>query len=93
MPEQRVEGATHEVAAFSSVNEAVRAYLHNLNTGDAYNRLRTLRAQARAAGKAPDPIALAGGLTRYSERGQEYIDDIRSIIRTNRRLMRAPAEG
>jgi len=93
VPERRAEGATHEVATFGSVNAAVRAYLHNLNTGRAYKRLRILRAQARAAGQRPDPIALAAGLTRYSERGQDYIDDIRSIIRTNRALMRAPADG
>ena len=93
VPDRRAEGATHEVATFGSVNAAVRAYLRNLNTGSAYEGFRKLRAQARAAGRPLDPIALAGGLGRYSERGQAYIDDIRSIIRTNRALMRAPSDG
>jgi Bax protein len=57
--------------------------MRNLNTHRAYARLRELRAEARAAGRAPTGYELAGGLDRYSERGQEYVDELRSMIDTN----------
>ena len=71
------------MAAFASLHEAVRAYVHNLNTHPAYEPLRTVRAQARARGAFPDGHSLAGALIRYSERGQAYVDAIRALIRAN----------
>ena len=37
----------------------------------------------REAGEEPDASELAGGLMRYSERGQAYIDELRAMIRHN----------
>ncbi len=71
------------MAAFASLHEAVRAYVHNLNTHGAYEPLRNARAKARARGAFPDGHSLAGTLTRYSERGQAYVDTIRALIRAN----------
>lgn len=71
------------MAAFASLHEAVRAYVHNLNTHPAYETLRRARAAARVRGAFPDGHTLAGALTRYSERGQAYVDAIRAIIRAN----------
>ncbi len=86
-PRNRPPGAGHEVAKFDSVNLSVRSYIHNLNTNGAYRKLRRIRRREREAGYELDAIALAAGLGRYSERGEGYIREVRTIIRTNRHLM------
>lgn len=83
VPERRPAGAQHEVAAFDSTATAVRRYLYNLNTHRAYRPLRSLRAEARAEGRPLSGLELAGGLSRYSERGQPYVRDVRIVIRAN----------
>ena len=83
VPRRRAPGATWEVAAYSSVQESVRAYVHNLNTNDSYRRLRDIRRDLRRRGQPITGHALAGGLNRYSERGSEYVAIIRSMIRSN----------
>lgn len=93
VPLKRLPGKTHEVASFGSVNEAVRAYLHNINTGNAYDGLRAVRAKLRARRREPTGSDLAGGLLRYSERGQAYVDELRAMIRVNRALMLGAASG
>ena len=87
VPANRSQGATHEVAQFNNVNESVRSYIKNINTGRAYTSLRKIRGNNRAAGKSPDAIAQAGGLVNYSARGENYVSEIRSMIRVNKKLM------
>lgn len=83
VPRKRNAGARHLVRIFPDVRSSVRAYLHNINSGAAYRRLREMRAVMRAAGQPLDPVVLAGGLRRYSERGQAYVDAIRALIKSN----------
>jgi uncharacterized FlgJ-related protein len=84
LPEQQRESlGDYRVAAFESPLLSVIAYMRNLNTHRSYARLRELRAQARAAGDTPRGLDLAAGLESYSERGQEYVDEIRSMIEFN----------
>lgn len=83
VPLDRDPGKTHRVRVFSSLRSSVRAYLHNLNTSRAYKRLRQLRAILRENQQPLDGDHLAAGLLYYSERGQEYVDEIRTLIRTN----------
>ena len=64
--------------------DSVNAYLLNLNTHGAYRDFRKTRAELRAAGKALDGTALAGGLLAYSEKGEEYVELLRGMIRRNR---------
>ena len=80
VPRDRPEGASHFVRAFPDVRSSVRAYLHNINIGHAYKRLRRLRAQMRREGRRLDPVTLAAGLERYSERRGDYVDEIRAMI-------------
>lgn len=87
VPAGRVEGAQHEVAAFDSVRAAVASYLRNINTHDAYLPLRRLRQQQREAGQTPRAGALIDGLTRYSERREEYVEEIRAMLRANRPII------
>ncbi|MCC6302741.1 MAG: glucosaminidase domain-containing protein [Gammaproteobacteria bacterium] len=92
VPIARPEGETHALRVFGSLRDSVRDYLHNLNSGHAYGELRELRAQLRAQGGTPDSLELAGGLARYSSRGDDYIGEIQSIIRANHlRAVRAAA--
>jgi len=83
VPESRPEGASHEVATFSSPYFSVRSYIQNLNRHNAYQKVRDLRANSRQNGRALSGTRLAGGLISYSERGEEYIDEIRAMIRYN----------
>ncbi len=85
LPEaQRASLGDYRVAAFESPLLSVIAYMRNLNTHAAYARLREIRAEARAAGRPLSGYELARGLDRYSERGQEYVDELRSLIELNR---------
>lgn len=83
VPQRRPSGASHEVKRFDSVLAAVDGYYRNLNSHPAYEEVRERRARARAEGRVPEGVDLAAGLEHYSERGQHYIDEIRSIIRFN----------
>ena len=87
VPNRRNAGATHEVAAFDSVNDSVRSYLKNINTGRVYAPLRKLRRQAREQGKTPNAHDLAAGLIKYSQRREAYVREIRAMIRVNKKLM------
>lgn len=83
VPSRRGEGAEHEVARFESVSRATYVYLRNLNRHEAYHKLRDIRASLRKAGQPIDALALAEGLTQYSERGNEYVLELQAMIRTN----------
>jgi Bax protein len=86
IPSRRGKGATHEVRAFASIEASVRAYFRNLNTNRSYEDLRELRAAMRMQDLALDAMVLARGLTRYSERGLAYVNELQNIIRVNRLL-------
>jgi len=83
VPTQRAEGAEHFVRRFASLRESLRSYLHNINSGEAYKKLRSIRASLRSQDKPLDPLLLATGLERYSARGQAYVAEIQAMIRTN----------
>lgn len=82
VPKRRDSNKNHEVKAFSGLMESVASYMTNLNTHDAYVEFRRIRAGQRAAGDV-DSYSLVGALERYSERGEAYIETIRSIIDKN----------
>lgn len=73
----------YKVRAFESPLDSVRAYLLNLNTHSSYAALRQQRLQMRQAGKPLNVSELAAGLIRYSERGEEYVKELRAMIRIN----------
>jgi Bax protein len=83
VPRSRNDGAKHEVAAFSSPYKSIRAYIQNLNSHPAYKPLRDTRRQLRKQGQPLDGSALAGGLLSYSERGEDYVNEIRHMIDFN----------
>lgn len=83
-PLARPVGATHFVRVFPDLQHAVRNFLFTLNAGHTYVTLRSERARLRAAQQPLDPLVLAGGLERYSQRGEVYVHEVRAMIRSNR---------
>ncbi|TNF89892.1 MAG: hypothetical protein EP301_02050 [Gammaproteobacteria bacterium] len=83
-PEQQREAlGDHRIAAFDWPFDSVRSYFVNLMSHPAYDAFRKLRAEKRAAGAPLRSLDLADGLIAYSERGQAYVDTLKSIIRVN----------
>lgn len=87
VPKQRNEGATHEVAKYDDLSEAMYSYMRNLNSHPAYKDLRAIRLTLKDAQKEVTGHALAAGLIKYSERGEEYIKELRHMIRFNKEFM------
>ena len=80
---EAVNGRVPRLRVFERLSEGAEAYVRNLNTNRAYESFRAVRAAERRAGRPLDGARLATGLMRYSERGQAYIDTIRTHIRAN----------
>ncbi len=81
VPRQRSDDARHEVRRFESVSESTRSYLLNLNSHRKYSKLRAMRRELRESGQQLDANKLVDGLFFYSERRQQYVDEIRLMIR------------
>lgn len=86
IPEAHAEEAGIKVKSFDELLEGVRSYARNLNTHNAYAGFRNMRAKMRQS--APDisglnSMRLIETLESYSERGRDYIDTIKTIIRVN----------
>jgi Bax protein len=84
VPSRRGDGRSHEVARFSDVRAAVASYMRNINSHLAYAELRASRAELRSAGAPITGHDMAKHLLRYSERGQDYVSEIQSMIRVNK---------
>ncbi|QYJ85653.1 glucosaminidase domain-containing protein [Shewanella mesophila] len=82
--QQRKELGNYGLARFDTPLHSVEGYLLNLNTNNAYKKLRALRATLRADDQPITGLELAGTLDKYSERGLAYIDGIREMIRYNK---------
>jgi Bax protein len=83
VPGQRDGSARHEVAKYARVDLAVESYFRNINTQLNYTALRGIRQQARNEGRLPTGHELVAGLGRYSARGDDYIEELRGMIRSN----------
>ena len=84
VPAKRSKGLTHEVQKFASVDKAIASYFLNINSHPTYVLTRDAREKLRAKGKALTGHAMVVGLEKYSAKGQEYIDELRSMIRSNK---------
>jgi len=83
IPNRRVKGARHEVKSFDTIEAAIEGYFLNINTHALYADFRQERARLRRLGRNLDPILLARGLDRYSQRGENYIDEVQTLIQQN----------
>jgi Bax protein len=84
VPVGRPPGETYEVRKFASLYESLRSYMNNLNRNGAYRELREVRSALRKSGQPVTGLALAEGLLKYSQRGEEYIKEIQAMIRQNK---------
>jgi len=91
VPSNRAEDANHEVRRFDSPAQSVASYLHNINTNPAYEELRSLRYQLRQAGKRVTGYTLANSLLFYSERREEYVEDIITMLDQYHQMMDSDA--
>ncbi|MDP5035406.1 MAG: glucosaminidase domain-containing protein [Alishewanella sp.] len=87
VPLNRAEDQFHEVARFEDAAAAISSYFYNLNTFHTYESLRQIRWKLREEDRPIRGEALAHGLHAYSERGEEYIEEITAMIRYNRRFL------
>jgi Bax protein len=83
-PKDRNDGAVHEVQKFESTQASVNKYVLTLNSHPAYAKLRDVRAKQRRDDEALLGHELAVGLEKYSERGEEYVEEIQSMITFNK---------
>lgn len=80
-PSQSYDGRAYEMAIFSSVNDSVKKYMLNLNTNNAYKKLRNIRKNLRDSNSEVHGESLSSGLMNYSEVGIKYEKMINLIIR------------
>lgn len=80
---RRSEKGAYSIAAFESPLESVMAYMRNINSHPAYRALREVRAKSRQSGVPPSGHELANTLGSYSERGEDYIHSLHTIMRVN----------
>ena len=83
VPLQRKGNASYEVRKFDSISASVNAYIKNINSQYSYEELRELRARMRSRNEPLNAIDLAAGLAAYSERGEDYVDEVQSLIVQN----------
>ena len=83
VPLQRKGNASYEVRKFDSISASVSAYIKNINSQYSYKELRELRARMRSRNEPLNAIDLAAGLAAYSERGEDYVDEVQSLIVQN----------
>lgn len=83
VPKGRGTRDVHEVAIFNSPSDSVASYLRNLNSHKAYKTLREIRVIMREEEQSIRGAELVKGLGKYSQRGQDYTIELRSIILHN----------
>ena len=83
VPEGRPDGERFRVRAFDHLIDAVKSYARNLNVHNAYDEFRRARAALRRDEGRLDGYSLTATLHRYSERGRDYVETLRAIIRVN----------
>lgn len=84
VPNKRDEDKVHEVADFNAPKDSVKSYMMNLNTHEAYRDLRKIRLAQRLQNVPLSGLTLSQGLLNYSERKEEYVEEINAMIRYNK---------
>jgi Bax protein len=86
IPLRRDAKAKHRIKIFKSLQDAIKAYLRNINTHNAYKSLRLKRAKVRFTKKYIDGLDLYEEYINYSQIRQEYIKRLKKIIVQNNLL-------
>ena len=72
-----------KVRTFNTLKDSVNAYAKNLNTHKAYQTFRQARKEKRSLSQALEGSNLVTTLRKYSELGEEYTEQVQSIIEKN----------
>lgn len=87
VPAARPAGQSYEVRSFDSMESSVMEFVRNLNTHFAYEELRAMRQEERMTEDTVSSTTITAGLMSYSERGQDYIDELNQMIRINQPII------
>lgn len=82
-PKERDEDKKHLVRKFEGIDESIQYYMLTLNSHAAYRKMRNIRQQLRNSESPITGEAMAKGLEKYSEKGTEYVELIKNLIRQN----------
>jgi len=82
-PKNKDPNKNHKVLQFQILKASVRAYKNNLNTHNAYQDFREIRAQLRQDNKQITGLDLTQYLKNYSQIGKKYVEILESIITKN----------
>ncbi|GEA06195.1 glucosaminidase [Alteromonas sp. KUL42] len=83
VPNKRDKNKTHEIADFRTPKDSVKSYMMNLNTHEAYRDMRKIRQAQRLQDVPLSGLTLSQALLNYSERKEEYVEEINAMIRFN----------
>jgi len=83
IPENRPEGMKHKIKIYDSIDDAIAAYMLNLNRNRAYHAFRDLRAKFKAEGKKYRGVDAATTMANYSGIGTKYNDLLITMIKSN----------
>ncbi len=82
-PNRREKDKDFLIKRFSNLSESTMSYLKNLNTHRAYEKFRQKRKNLRMNGENLSGKVLLEFLQNYSERRENYISDLKKMIRSN----------
>jgi Bax protein len=82
-PKNQDSDASHKVLQFQILKASVRAYKNNLNTHNAYQEFREVRAQLREDDKQLNGLDLTQYLKNYASIGEKYVVILENIIEKN----------
>ena len=82
-PKNKDPNQSHKVLQFQILKASVRAYKNNLNTHNAYQEFREVRAQLRQENKQITGLDLIKYLKNYAAIKEKYVVIIKGIIENN----------
>ena len=83
LPKEQDPDQTHKIMQFQILKASVKAYKNNLNTHNAYQEFREVRAQLRQENKKITGLDLTKYLKKYSAIGEKYVAILEDIIEKN----------
>ena len=82
-PKNKDPDQSHKILQFQILKASLRAYKNNLNTHNAYQEFREVRAKLRQSGTKITGIALIPYLKSYAADGEKYVAILDDIIVNN----------
>ena len=82
-PKNKDPDSSHKILQFQILKASVKAYKNNLNTHNAYQEFREVRAQLRQDNKQINGLDLTKYLKNYASIGEKYVAILENIIINN----------